>query len=199
MKGAELGMLVSIPAPVVLASASPRRQELLKMILPAFSCCPAEVEEILPKNLALEKGPEFLAEKKVKTVAAQYPDSILLGCDTGVFLDGMMLGKPHNAQEAEKMLRRLSNRPHQVITGCCLLWGQKVRRFSQKTQVTFYPLSPQEIQWYIGTGEPFDKAGAYGIQGKGALFIRGIQGDFFNVVGLPIAALTREIERFIQE
>lgn len=191
-------MLGSIPAPVVLASASPRRQELFKTILPVFSCCPAEVKEILPKSLALEKGPEFLAEKKAKAVAAQYSDSIVLGCDTGVFLDGIMLGKPRDAQEAEEMLLRLSNRTHQVITGCCLLWGQKARRFSQKTQVTFYPLSPQEVRWYISTGEPFDKAGAYGIQGKGSLFIQGIQGDFFNVVGLPIAALTREMEKFIQ-
>lgn len=187
------------PARVVLASASPRRQELLKLLVPEFVCCPADTAEILPEGLPLEQGPEVLAEEKARAVAALYPDAIVLGSDTGVFLDQQMLGKPADRADAANMLRSLSGRTHQVITGCCLVWGSKVRRFSQHTQVEFYPLTEEEIQGYLATGEPFDKAGAYGIQGFGSVLVKEIRGDYHNVVGLPVSALARELDRLLEE
>lgn len=177
---------------VILASASPRRRELLAFALDAFDTLPANIEESLPEGLELTQGPAYLAAQKARFLAHQYPDALVIGCDTGVFIDNRMLGKPKDVEHAQSMLEELSGRVHQVITGCCLCLEGRERIFQEETWVEFYPLYKEEIASYIATGEPFDKAGGYGIQGKGALLIRGIQGDYYNVNGTAHARLTRE-------
>ena len=179
---------------LILASASPRRQELLKLITEDFKIVPADIDESVDKSLPLESVPEHLADKKAAFVSTQYPDDIVIGCDTGVFVGNRMLGKPHGDMAAFEMLRLLSGRTHRVITGCAIYKGSKKLTFSDVTEVEFYPLSNEEIKAYIATGEPADKAGAYGIQGKGSLLIKGIRGDYFNVVGLPVAKLSRALK-----
>ncbi|MEE1264174.1 Maf family protein [Ruminococcus sp.] len=179
---------------IILASASPRRQELLKLISEDFKIIPADIDESVDKNLPLDGVPEYLADKKAAHISALYPDDIVIGCDTGVFIDNRMLGKPHSGMAAYEMLRLLSGRTHRVITGCAIYKNGKKTSFSSVTEVEFYPLSNDEITAYVATGEPADKAGAYGIQGKGSLLIKSIRGDYFNVVGLPVARLSRALK-----
>lgn len=181
---------------MILASASPRRQELLKYIVPAFEVIPADVDETLPEGIVTDKAAEFLAAKKAGHIAKRYPDCTVIGSDTVVIIDGVILGKPADKSDAERMLRLLSGRTHKVITGVCLACGEVSESFSCETKVEFYPLSEEEIRDYISTGEPADKAGAYGIQGYGSVLVRGIEGDFFNVMGLPVAMLKRRLEKF---
>ncbi len=180
----------------ILASASPRRQELLKIILPDFTCIPANIDEKIPSSIDLQAAPEYLAVQKARCIAERYPFDIIIGCDTCVVSDGMLLGKPVDADAAEKMLQMLSGKPHTVITGCALFYGMTSMSFSVSTEVEFYPLTEATIKKYINTGEPMDKAGAYGIQGFGATLVKKINGDYFNVVGLPVAELNRKLEIF---
>lgn len=180
---------------IILASGSPRRQELLSLICDKFSVKPADIDETVSAELAPEKTPEYLAVQKAKHIFDKgHYDDIVIGCDTGVFIDNIMLGKPKNSADAEKMLSMLSGREHKVITGCAIFHRDKMISFSETTCVEFYALSDNEIKAYVATGEPMDKAGAYGIQGKGTVLVRGIRGDFFNVVGLPVALLKRKLE-----
>ncbi len=178
---------------MILASQSPRRQELLRKITEDFICMPADIDETAPQNIETTKAPEYLALKKAEFIAAKNPDSTVLGSDTGVFCDGIMLGKPENREDAVRMLKLLSGRTHSVITGCAIVKGNEKTVFSCETNVTFYELTDKEIEDYVSTGECDDKAGAYGIQGKGALLIKEIKGDYFNVVGLPVAKLSRAL------
>lgn len=182
---------------IVLASASPRRQELLHLLYDDFKVMPSCVDESIEEHVALYAIPEYLALKKAKHVQGVYPQDIIIGCDTGVFIDNQMIGKPSSERAAFEILRMLSGRTHKVVTGVALLRGGEQRLFSQQTEVEFYPLSDADIREYIATGEPMDKAGAYGIQGKGASLVKGIKGDYCNVVGLPVARLKREIEALI--
>ncbi len=179
---------------IILASGSPRRKELLQYVFSDFKVIPSSAEEIYPENWETEKIPEFLAAAKAGDIAKNYPDALVVGCDTVVLAEGRILGKPKDKTDAEKMLRQLSGKKHRVITGCCALRKGKSIVFSQQTEVEFYPLTQEEITAYIQTGEPFDKAGGYGIQGHGALLVRAISGDYFNVVGLPVARLKRELQ-----
>ena len=174
---------------VILASQSPRRIELLKFILPEFEIMPADIDETAPDAVPATQVPEFLAVKKAFHIASKNPDSIVIGCDTGVFIDGKMLGKPKNDDDARRMLSMLSGRTHKVITGCAICNKGRSTSFSEVTEVTFCKMTPDEINRYIKTGEPSDKAGAYGIQGYGSVFIKGICGDYFNVMGLPVSKL----------
>ena len=183
---------------IIIASASPRRQELLRLLGEEFRVIPADIDESVREHVALHRIPAYLADKKAAHVSARYPGDIVLGCDTGVFIDNQMIGKPQSERAAFEILKTLSGRTHRVITGCALYRGEKKRVFSAVTEVEFYPLTDAEIRAYIATGEPMDKAGAYGIQGKGALLIKGIRGDYFNVVGLPVAALKRELAAFAE-
>ena len=176
---------------LILASASPRRQELLRLITDDFAVMPADVDEHDTGDTAPEEIPELLAVRKAQALAKQHPDDVVIGCDTGVFIGGVMLGKPKDKADALRMLKMLSGKTHKVITGCAVIKGKHTERFSQTTEVTFYPMSDRELRDYIDTGEPMDKAGAYGIQEKGALLVKEIHGDYFNVVGLPVAALSR--------
>ena len=180
----------------ILASASPRRYELLQNIVSDFTVLPSDAPEIIPADCPICQAPEILALQKATAVAEKHPYALVIGADTGVFIDGKMLGKPSDRAHAKQMLKMLSGRTHQVITGCALCLNGKNISFSETTEVTFYNLSDAEIEEYIATGESDDKAGAYGIQQKGALLVREISGDYFNVVGLPIARLARTIKEF---
>ena len=181
---------------IILASASPRRKELLGLLYPAFEIVVSSVEEILPSGIAVQDAPEYLARLKACDVAKQHPDALVIGADTSVLIENEILGKPKDAADAKRMLQMLSGAQHHVITGCCLCLNGSTHSFSQTTAVQFYPLTDREIEEYIASGEPFDKAGAYGIQQKGCVLVEGIQGDYFNVVGLPVAKVAREIQLF---
>ena len=171
---------------VVLASQSPRRRELLKFLFDEFTVHVSEADESLPEGVAPGAAVEELARRKALAVAALEPGALVVGADTVVAIDGLILGKPRDPGEAAAMLRRLSGREHTVYTGVCLVRGAQRQVFHCRTQVLFKPLSEEEIAWYLSTGEPYDKAGAYGIQGYGARFVRGVVGDYFNVMGLPV-------------
>lgn len=178
---------------IILASASPRRKELLSLICDNFKILPADIDENVGSNVNLYDIPEFLARKKAAKVYSQHPDDIVIGCDTGVFVDNQMIGKPKSEKAAFEILKMLSGKTHRVITGCAIFRDGEINSFSKVTEVEFYDLSDEEIREYIATGEPMDKAGAYGIQGKGGVLIKQIKGDYFNVVGLPVAELKRRL------
>ncbi|MBE6850870.1 MAG: septum formation protein Maf [Ruminococcus sp.] len=181
---------------LILASASPRRQELLKRITEDFSVHPVDADETLPAGMPVELAPSFLADVKAQAAAQQFPEDIVIGCDTIVVLEDEIMGKPRDREDAFRMLRRLSGETHKVMTGTALYCGKKSTVFTTETLVTFYELTDAEIEQYLDTGEPFDKAGAYGIQGYGCLLVRSIEGDYNNVVGLPVAALARALQQF---
>ena len=176
--------------PVVLASGSPRGRELLgQMGSEDFEVLPAQGEETAPEGLAPDALVARLALQKAREVAALRPEATVIGADTVVALDGRVLGKPSDEEEAREMLSALSGRRHQVYTGMAVLSGGQAFTHVECTQVEFRPLTAEEIAAYVATGESMDKAGAYGIQGRACVFIRGIQGDYYNVVGLPVCAL----------
>ncbi len=177
---------------LVLASQSPRRSEILRQAGIAFTVRAAVVDET---PLAGEKPEDYvvrLAELKALAVSAG-PDETVLGADTTVVIDGEMLGKPADAADARHMLERLSGRQHEVITGICLRRGVEVVRDRAVTKVWFAPMSAREIEEYVLSGEPMDKAGAYAIQGLASKFIERIDGCYFNVMGLPVALVYREM------
>lgn len=182
---------------IILASGSPRRKELLSLITENFKIIPADIDENICEEVELLKQPQYLAEKKARFVFENgHQNDIVIGSDTGVFIDGKMLGKPTDSENAKQMLRQLSGRKHIVITGCSIISKDRCISFSEETIVDFYKLSDEEIDEYISTNEPLDKAGAYGIQGKGATLVKRIEGDYYNVVGLPVALLKRKLEQF---
>lgn len=196
---------------IILASASPRRRELLEQIGISFEICPAKGEEIITKTLPDEVVSELSAQKarEVAAMLKQYgkqhkdlmtpQDIMVLGADTVVSVDNQILGKPKDEADAVRMLSLLSGRSHEVYTGVTLVLMSKSGKvgehtFFEKTAVTMRKMSEEEIERYIATGEPMDKAGAYGIQGKCAIYIDKIEGDYNNVVGLPVAAIYRELK-----
>lgn len=182
---------------IILASQSPRRKELLSLVTKEFIICPAQGEE---KNDSLMSPSDLvmsLSRQKASEIAGQYKDDIIIGADTLVIYEDQVLGKPVDDDDARHMLKLLSGKVHSVYTGVSIIQGQKISSFYQKTDVEFFDLTDEEINWYIGTGEPSDKAGAYGIQGYGALLIKGINGDFYTVMGLPVGKLKRELDKFI--
>ena len=175
---------------IVLASSSPRRRELLGIFGLPFDCIPAMGEEKSEGYPSCEALTEGLARQKALEVAAQVDDdTVVIGSDTLVELDGVKLGKPQSEEDAFRMLRALSGRAHRVCTGLCCVKGDTVLSGVEITEVVFRPLTDAEIRAYIATGEPMDKAGAYGIQGKASLFVEGIRGDYFTVMGLPLCRL----------
>lgn len=184
---------------IILASASPRRKQLLSLIYDDFRIIVSDIRELVPRDLTVEKCPEYLACKKAESVSRGREKSLVIGCDTSVVIDGKILNKPRSTSDARTMMQLLSGRSHKVITGCCLYYMGKFHSFSEITEVEFYPLTEQDIETYVNSTEPYDKAGGYGIQNKGALFIKGIKGDYYNVVGLPVARLKREIETFTSQ
>lgn len=184
---------------LILASASPRRREILSLAGFDFTVCPAKGEEVRVGADPVEIV-ENLAKAKAREVAeAQKEDCVVLGADTIVVLDGEIMGKPADQADASRMLHALQGRSHQVYTGVALDvvrdGAQQVHSFVQRTDVFVYPMTDGEIEAYMDTGEPFDKAGAYGIQGRFGTYIEKISGDYLNVVGLPMARLYQEMKR----
>ena len=180
---------------LVLASGSPRRREILSSAGYGFMLQRADVDETIPENVTSDKAALYLAELKNKAVAKN-DGRVYLTADTVVVCDKKILGKPKDKADAKIMLRLLSGRSHYVYTGVCVSDSDKKISFQEKTEVFFYPLSDSEINCYAESGEPLDKAGAYGIQGKAALFVEKIDGDYLNVVGLPLARLSRTLAEF---
>lgn len=180
---------------MILASQSPRRRELLSLITEDFRIIPAKGEEVLPEKISPEKAVVLLSEQKAEEVYRENRGEIIVAADTIVTIDGKILGKPRDEKDAFAMLKTLSGRVHEVFTGVCVIFsnGEK-EKFFEGTKVEFYELSDEEIARYIKTGEPMDKAGAYGIQGKGALLVKRIDGDYYNVMGLPVAKLLRVLK-----
>lgn len=177
---------------MILASQSPRRRELLGQIGFSFTVRPAKGEELAHPELTPAQLVEELARQKALEVSAEAAsDDVVVAADTVVAIDGKVLGKPHDKVHAAQMLSALSGREHTVYTGVAVKRGETLLVEHEATQVRFRPLTEREIDLYIQTGEPMDKAGSYGIQGYGALLVEGIRGDYFNVVGLPICRLGR--------
>ena len=179
---------------LILASKSPRRRELLSIITKDFRIIPAVGEERADRSLPPDKYVCELARHKAQEIAAQYPEDTVIGADTVVAVNGEILGKPKDEADAKRMLRLLSGTEHHVYTGVCIISKKENAEFAEDTKVRFFTLSDKEIDDYTATGEPFDKAGGYGIQDRGALLVSGITGDYYNVMGLPVGRLARELK-----
>lgn len=180
---------------LILASSSPRRKELLENLHLTFDISSSEVMESYTPGTAPEQIVMELAARKALDVAAKNPDAYVIGADTIVYANGQVLGKPTTMTDATEMLKMLSGNTHYVFTGVAIVHDNEVTRFFEKTDVTFWELSDEEITNYIKSGEPFDKAGAYGIQGLGCMLVRQISGDYFSVVGLPVSRTVRELRK----
>jgi len=181
--------------PLILASASPRRQELLQLLDIEFRVVPSDAEELHDEQFTVSEVAQLNAYRKARAVAKKFPDCLVLGADTLVCLGTKLFGKPANSEEAHRMLKELSGKTHQVVTGLCLmhLRTHQQRTFSDITDVRFRALTPAHIQHYLKQMNPLDKAGAYGIQDGGELIIEEISGSFSNVVGLPLERLKKEL------
>ncbi len=185
-------------AKLILASASPRRSELLRMLNVPFGIRPADVDEHLPAGILPDKAVETLSRRKAEASAVgKAPDEVILAADTLVAKGDRILGKPANPQDAVRMLTLLSGEKHQVYSGITLIHGDKIASRVVCTTVRFRQLTEDEILRYVATGDPLDKAGAYGIQGAAGIFIEAIEGDYYNVVGLPICALEELAKEFL--
>lgn len=182
---------------IVLASASPRRRELLSLMgLQDFKVIPADTDEAITAAGPEDTVQEIALQKARKVAAETSAGTLVLAADTLVYLAGKPLGKPRDATEATAMLQRLSGRSHAVYTGVALCQNDREFTFAERTDVYFRALSQEEIDFYVRSGEPLDKAGAYGAQGLGAIFIERIDGDFFNVMGLPLCRLVLALRQF---
>jgi len=179
---------------IILASKSPRRKELLELLDLNFTVEAPKVNEVFPESLEVDKVAEYLADLKADAFTNIPTDTVVITADTVVILDEQILGKPKNKTEATKMLHSLSNRSHKVMTGVCIKSKDKTVSFSNTTKVFFKELTSSEIEYYIENYKPFDKAGSYGIQEWiGAIGITKIEGSYFNVVGLPIQELHKQL------
>ncbi|MFV0497200.1 MAG: Maf family protein [Candidatus Fimivivens sp.] len=180
---------------LILASASPRRFELLKLITEEFLVVTSQADESLSSGILPQQAVALLARRKAQAVAANRCGDVIIGADTVVALDGQIFGKPCDRKQAAEMLRMFSGRTHEVYTGVCI-WHQGVADcFSQVAKVTFAEMDAQEIADYVASGEPDDKAGAYGIQGMGARFVAHLEGDYYTVMGLPVQALYQALRQ----
>jgi len=179
---------------LILASGSPRRSELLSAAGYAFSVIPADIDEVIPDGVSPDTAVKSIALQKARNIAVSHVNDIIIGADTAVHYKGLILGKPANGREAHSMLNLLSGKTHEVYTGVAVIAKNAEIVFSEMTRVEFYPITDREIAAYIKTGEPFDKAGAYGIQGKGMCLVKRVNGDFYNVMGLPAARLVRVLK-----
>lgn len=179
---------------IILASGSPRRKELLAQIGVTFEIVKAEGEEVLTTSVPTEAVKE-LSGQKAQEVAGKCDGAVVIGADTVVAADGQILGKPKDKEDARRMLRLLQGKEHEVITGVTVILRemQKTIQFAEVTKVHVFPMTEEQIEAYVESKEPMDKAGAYGIQGKFAAYVSGIEGDYNNVVGLPIGRLYQEV------
>ena len=174
---------------IILASESPRRRELLALMGLDFTVVTSNVEETVPEGASAEDTVRALALQKARAVAALHPDGCVIGADTVVELGGDILGKPHTPENAKRYLSRMQGRQHVVYTGVAVIAGGRTDVRCCRTDVTFCPMSEKEIDWYVSTGEPLDKAGAYGVQGPGGVFVERVEGNYFNVMGMPLPLL----------
>ncbi len=182
---------------IILASKSPRRQELLEKIGLTFAVMTEEIDETMNPDLPLSEEIQRVSKLKALAVAPRVTtEDLIISADTVVCVDGKRLGKPANAEEAVHMLRMLSGRSHQVVSGLCLLQAQRVETTAVTTDLHFRDLSEAEIAAYVATGEPMDKAGAYGIQGLASIFVDSLCGDYYNVMGLPLCTLAQRLPSF---
>lgn len=178
---------------IILASQSPRREELLVKTGIPFTIEAADIDETLDGHLPLQQAIEAIAYRKAAAILERQPSALVIGADTVVVIDHEVLGKPKDDQDAFTMLKKLSGKQHQVITAVAIVSKDHQETFSCVSHVNFFPLSDEEILHYIKTKEPQDKAGAYGIQGLGALFVESMEGDYNNIVGLPVSTLYRKL------
>ncbi|NBK96450.1 MAG: septum formation inhibitor Maf [Erysipelotrichia bacterium] len=182
---------------VILASESPRRRELLSSLGINYTTCSSKIEEVFDTNKTIEEALMQVAYDKAKAVAENYPNDVVLGADTIVVVDHQILGKPKNDEEAKMMLKMLSGREHRVLTGTAIIYKEASECHVEETKVTFYDLDEEMIDAYVASKECKDKAGAYGIQGKGSILVKRIEGDYYNVVGLPLASTYRYLQKYI--
>lgn len=180
----------------ILASASPRRKEILSNAGFDFEVIVSDADENISEDMTPEKTVEELAKRKALSVWESNKDAVVFGCDTVVAVDGKILGKPADDEDAFNMLRMLSGKVHTVSTGVCICSAEKLTVFSNTTRVEVYSLSDETIKSYIATGECRDKAGAYGIQGYGRVLVKEIKGDYFSVMGLPVSQASRVLAEF---
>ncbi len=180
---------------LVLASQSPRRREVLTLMGIPYTADVCTEPEAADLGCSAAEMVQRLAYDKAKNVLQRHPNACVLGSDTVVLLHGAILGKPHSPDEAKAYLRRMQGQSHDVYTGVALLKADYTDIRCEVTHVTFRPMSEREIDWYVGTGEPLDKAGAYGVQGLGAVFVERIEGNYFNVIGLPAPTVYDMLKR----
>ena len=189
-------MTIALSSPFILASASPRRKELLRSVGLKLKIIPAHVDETHINGESPQTHVRRLSSDKATVIADQHPKALVLGADTIVVIDGRILGKPKNKRQACEMLTRLSDREHKVFTGFTLAHvTTKVYKTKViQSAVRFKKISPEEMEWYVSCDEPYDKAGGYAVQGKGASFIKSIRGSYTNVIGLPLCEVLEELK-----
>ena len=180
----------------ILASQSPRRRELLAMLGLEFEIFTADIDETMDPALSAEQAVAAVCERKARAVGEGHPGRLIVAADTIVVVDGKILGKPHCEDEARQMLHSLSGRSHRVMTGFCLWRDGACETHVETTKLWFRDLSDGEIDAYVATGSPMDKAGAYGIQDQAAVFVQRLEGDYYNVMGLPLCALTQALRKW---
>ena len=182
---------------LILASGSPRRRELLSLYTTDFTVCASDFDESAVTADTPAELVEMLARGKCQAVSAQHPGAVVIGCDTVVDVKGEVFGKPHSVEDARRMLRALSGAVHEVHTGVCISDGTRTESFVDTCRVKFFPISEAEIERYAATEEPYDKAGAYAIQGRAALWLDRIEGDYYTIMGLPVSRTVQLVERFV--
>ena len=182
---------------IILASQSPRRKELLSMLGIEYEAIPADIDEQINPNNDLVKEIEKLSYEKANHIYKDNKDALVIGSDTIVKIGNSVLGKPKSFEQAKQMLQMLSDNTHEVVTGVTIITNDTIETFSNIAKVTFYPLTNQEIEDYIKTNEPMDKAGAYAIQGLGGKFIKSIEGDYYTIMGLPIGELYHRLKKYL--
>ena len=190
-------MALKIERKLILASASPSRKMLLEQAGLDFEVVVSGVDETVPPDYTPAQTVEALAQRKGQAVQALRPEAPIIAADSVVSIDGLILGKPKDDEAAKAILRRLSGRTHELITGVCLLINGQMDLFHQVTRVTFYPLTEEEIAEYVALGESRGRAGAYGIEGIGVVLVQSIQGDYPNIVGLPVAETIRRLHKLL--
>ncbi len=190
-------MALKIERKLILASASPSRKMLLEQAGLDFEVVVSGVDETVPPDYTPAQTVEALAQRKGRAVQALRPEAPIIAADSVVSIDGLILGKPKDDEAAKATLRRLSGRTHELITGVCLLINGQMDLFHQVTRVTFYPLTEEEIAEYVALGESRGRAGAYGIEGIGVVLVQSIQGDYPNIVGLPVAETIRRLHKLL--
>ena len=182
---------------IILASKSPRRRELLERLGLDFTVLTEDIDETMDPDAPLEREIARVSEAKARAVQGSVgPEDLIISADTVVCADGKRLGKPADEADAKRMLRLLSGREHTVVSGLCVLRGERCETGTVSTAIHFRPLSEREIDAYVASGEPMDKAGAYGIQGLAAIFVDRLDGDYYNVMGLPLCALAEMLKGF---